>query len=208
MEHDEENAVGFAAGQCFSKSTSSWFGSEISFSVFSPGRPALAVTQKPSSLPASGQTSDRGSAARQTNPPGHALTCPARPKPPSGCKQENEIDQTRRAEPASPRRNDDAGQVPDSHKSHEIKPDGDTKLNQLTKDQQLEEEERSLLAKIHQMSSGASPVSSPRGMKRLIPDPHEIELAEHLVTPCFDAQPGISLTEGAERPNPEGERDA
>lgn len=174
----------------FSKSASSWFGSEISFSVFSPGQPALAVTQKPSSPPSSGQTS----------------------------------------EPASPCRNNDAGKV---FKSHEIKHDGDSSkgthptessqvetktpdLNQLTKDQQLEEEERLLLAKIHQMTSGTSPVSSPRGMKRLILDPCEIErdtteLAEPLATPGFDALPG---TEGVEPlatglgPNQEGELDA
>lgn len=223
----------------FSKSTSSWFGSEISFSVFSPGQPALAVTQKPSSLPTSGQPSDQGSAAHQINPPGHTLTSPAQPKPPSGCNQENEIAQTRWAKPASPRRNDDAGKVPDSHKGHEIKHDRDTSkdthptessqvnnlhvekktpdLNQLTKDQQLEEEERLLLAKIHQMTSGTSPLSSPRGMKRLIPDPSEIErdTAELTdVTSCFDALPGISVTEGAEPlttqlgADREGEQDA
>ncbi|XP_041864104.1 uncharacterized protein ehbp1l1b isoform X3 [Melanotaenia boesemani] len=45
----------------------------------------------------------------------------------------------------------------------------------LSKDQQLQEEEVFLLAKIHQMSGDTSPVSGPRGMKRLIPAPGDVD---------------------------------
>ncbi|XP_041807725.1 EH domain-binding protein 1-like protein 1 isoform X3 [Chelmon rostratus] len=75
-------------------------------------------------------------------------------------------------------------------------------LNQLTKDQQLQEEERFLLAKIHLMTGDTSPVSGPRSMKRLIPDPRDIdcdtaELVDHsqdFIIPCFDTLQEISLT--------------
>lgn len=79
-------------------------------------------------------------------------------------------------------------------------------LDQLTKDQQLQEEERLLLAKIHMMTGDTSPVFGPRNMKRLIPDPHEIdcdvtELAdhrEHSIIPCFDTLEEIPLTDAEE----------
>ncbi|XP_054907458.1 calponin homology domain-containing protein DDB_G0272472-like isoform X5 [Poeciliopsis prolifica] len=47
--------------------------------------------------------------------------------------------------------------------------------NNLSKEQQLQEEERLLLAKIQQMSGDTSPVSGPRTMKRLIPTPGDID---------------------------------
>lgn len=47
--------------------------------------------------------------------------------------------------------------------------------NQLSKDQQLQEEERILLAKIRQMSGDTSLASSSRGMKRLVPAPGDID---------------------------------
>uniref|UniRef100_A0A3Q3KFB6 EH domain-binding protein 1-like protein 1 n=1 Tax=Monopterus albus TaxID=43700 RepID=A0A3Q3KFB6_MONAL len=77
--------------------------------------------------------------------------------------------------------------------------------NNLTKDQQLQEEERFLLAKIHLMTGDASPACSPGSMKRLIPAPGDIhsdatepqrrseiptELTDHnqcFVIPCFAA---------------------
>lgn len=282
------------------KSTSFSFSSEISFSVFSPGHSSIAVTQKPSSLPSSGQTSDQGSAASQSNTPEHSLTSVAQPKPPSA-KQVDEISQTSRAKPAlqcsvAQKRamkgldvatneeeelvqssvvpwplppgtntgsthsdtkhtyihtdmnlnkiNNEAkmvGMAPDSHKNHEIRRDEDTSkdthttkspqinnlhtqiqtpdLNQLTKEQELEEEERLLMAKIHQMTGDMSP--GPRSMKRLIPDPREIDCdtaelidhSQHLIIPRFHALQEISLTE-AEEPlanqlgrNTEGEED-
>lgn len=60
--------------------------SEISFSVFSPGHPSLAVTQKPSSLPSSGQTFYQASAASQPNKPELSLSSLAdhpHPQPPT-----------------------------------------------------------------------------------------------------------------------------
>ncbi|XP_034405428.1 uncharacterized protein ehbp1l1b isoform X13 [Cyclopterus lumpus] len=90
-------------------------------------------------------------------------------------------------------------------------------LNQQTKDRQLQEEERLLLAKIHLMTGDSSPVSGPRSMKLLIPDPCDIdcdttELVDHGQS-CCDALQEISLTE-AEEPsaneleqNQEGEED-
>lgn len=91
----------------------------------------------------------------------------------------------------------------------------------LTKDQQLQEEERLLLAKIQLMTSDTSPVCSPHSKKVLIPNPSDIdcdptELADHsqhLIIPSFDTLQRISLTE-AEEPlanelgqNQEGEDD-
>ncbi|XP_068455977.1 titin homolog isoform X2 [Clinocottus analis] len=90
-------------------------------------------------------------------------------------------------------------------------------LDQQTKDQQLQEEERQLLAKINLMTGDSSPVSGPRSMKLLIPDPSDMdcdatELVDHGQY-CCDALQEISLTE-AEEPsakeleqNQEGEED-
>lgn len=95
-----------------------------------------------------------------------------------------------------------------------------TDINHLTKDQQLQEEERLLLAKIHLMTGGTSPVSGPRSMKLLIPDPRDIDCdttelvdhSQHLISCCESLQE-ISLTEAEEPPaiepgqNKEGEED-
>ncbi len=77
---------------------------------------------------------------------------------------------------------------------------------QLTKDQQLQEEERLLLAKIHLMTGDSSPVSGPRSMKRLIPDPREIDSdstelvnhSQHMIITCFDSLQEISLADTEE----------
>uniref|UniRef100_A0A3B5QV40 EH domain-binding protein 1-like protein 1 n=1 Tax=Xiphophorus maculatus TaxID=8083 RepID=A0A3B5QV40_XIPMA len=65
------------------------------------------------------------------------------------------------------------------HVSPELKSEDDQKIprsaNNLSKEQQLQEEERLLLAKIRQMSGDTSPVSGPRAMKRLIPTPGDID---------------------------------
>lgn len=45
----------------------------------------------------------------------------------------------------------------------------------LSKDKKLQEEERLLLAKIRQMSGDSSPDAAPRGMKRLVPAPGDID---------------------------------
>lgn len=45
----------------------------------------------------------------------------------------------------------------------------------LSRDQQLLEEEKLLLAKIHQLSGDTSPIPCARGMKRLIPAPGDID---------------------------------
>ncbi|XP_071316248.1 uncharacterized protein ehbp1l1b isoform X3 [Trachinotus anak] len=90
----------------------------------------------------------------------------------------------------------------------------------LTKDQQLQEEERLLLAKIHLMTGETSPVSSPHSMKRLIPAPGDIDcdaiepksqseipaelIDQQSLIPRFDALQEISLTETEE---PLGEED-
>ncbi|XP_076607024.1 uncharacterized protein LOC143332998 isoform X10 [Chaetodon auriga] len=255
------------------------------------GHPSLAVTQKPSSLPSSGQTFFQSSAASQPNKPEHSLTSladPPHPKPSSGSKQEEGISQTSRAKPApkcsgtqkKPMKdleiatneegelaqssvvpwplppstntasmhsdtkhtnlhtdtniskiNNGVEMATDSHKSLEMRDDEDRShstlnkdthtaksdspqvkslhtqthtpdLNQLTKDQQLQEEERFLLAKIQLMAGDTSAVSGPRSMKRLIPDPRDIdcdtaELVDHsqrFLIPCFDTLQEISLT--------------
>ncbi|XP_078028670.1 uncharacterized protein ehbp1l1b isoform X13 [Epinephelus lanceolatus] len=94
-------------------------------------------------------------------------------------------------------------------------------LNHRTKEQQLQEEERLLLAKIHLMTGDTSPVSSPRSMKLLIPDPREIdcdptELVDHRqewIIPQCDSLQEISLIESEEpltselRGNQGGEED-
>uniref|UniRef100_A0A3P8TK68 EH domain binding protein 1 like 1 n=1 Tax=Amphiprion percula TaxID=161767 RepID=A0A3P8TK68_AMPPE len=123
----------------------------------------------------------------------------------------------------------------DSHKSPETRVEKDTKfpkassLNEddtktdspqtntsLFKDQQLQEEERLLLARLRLMSGDTSPVSGPRSMKRLVPAPGDIDcdtmelrnhsdsltdLTEHSqrsIIPCFDALQEISLNETEE----------
>ncbi|XP_044077823.1 EH domain-binding protein 1-like protein 1 isoform X17 [Siniperca chuatsi] len=278
-----------------------------------PGHLSPVVTEKPTSLPSSGQTFYQGSAASQPNKPEHPLPSVAdrpQPKPPLGSKQEEGICQTTRAKPAPQysgaqkqpmkgQRDDvvtktghnleveaseegelvQSSVVPwpfppstntasihsdtninkinndtklaelakDSHKSLKMRDDKDlshsslnkdthtTKsdspqinslhaqtytpdLNHLTKDQQLQEEERFLLAKIQLMTGDTYPVSGPRSMKLLIPDPHDIDCdttelvdhSQHLIIPCFDR---TSLTEAEEpltnelRQNQEGEED-
>lgn len=75
----------------------------------------------------------------------------------------------------------------------------------LTKDQQLQQEEKQLLAKLQLMTGETSPASSSHTMKRLIPAPGDIdgdsELIDHSmhsVIPHFDALQEISLTETEE----------
>ncbi|CAG5872296.1 unnamed protein product [Menidia menidia] len=85
-----------------------------------------------------------------------------------------------------------------------------------SRDQQLQEEERFLLAKLCQMSGDTSPVCEPRGMKRLIPIPDDFDLettesksqsdtptdlidhSQHAVVPCIDALQEITLSEPEE----------
>ncbi|KAF3841049.1 hypothetical protein F7725_006911 [Dissostichus mawsoni] len=76
----------------------------------------------------------------------------------------------------------------------------------ITKNQQLQEEERLLLAKIHLMTGDTSPVPGPRSMKLLIPDPREIDFeTSELVAHSSDLRHGgdtmqeISLTEEEEQ---------
>ncbi|TNN64256.1 EH domain-binding protein 1 [Liparis tanakae] len=90
-------------------------------------------------------------------------------------------------------------------------------LNRQARDRQLREEESLLLAKIHLLTGDSSPVSGPRGMKLLIPDPCDLDCdAAELVDSsqsCWDALQEISLTEAEEPPanelerNQEGEED-
>ncbi|XP_047234740.1 uncharacterized protein LOC124876195 isoform X20 [Girardinichthys multiradiatus] len=65
------------------------------------------------------------------------------------------------------------------HGSLELSSEHDQKIpslsNNLFKEQQLQEEERRLLAKIRQMSGDTSHVNGPRAMKRLIPTPGDID---------------------------------
>ncbi|KAM6911354.1 uncharacterized protein PEZ65_015602 isoform 2-T2 [Lycodopsis pacificus] len=75
-------------------------------------------------------------------------------------------------------------------------------LNRQTKDLQLQEEERLLLAKINMMTGDSSPVCGPRGMKLLIPDPCDTdsdttELVDYSQC-CCDTLQEISLTEAEE----------
>ncbi|XP_030010713.1 EH domain-binding protein 1 isoform X8 [Sphaeramia orbicularis] len=93
--------------------------------------------------------------------------------------------------------------------------------HQCTKDHQLQQEEKILLAKIHLMMGDTSPVSGHRSMKRLIPDLCDIDTdtmdnrspfehsaefthhSRHPVIPCFDTLQEISLAE-AEEPSETG----
>ncbi|KAM9728738.1 uncharacterized protein ACNS7B_016584 isoform 4-T4 [Menidia menidia] len=120
-----------------------------------------------------------------------------------------------------------------SQESLEMRPDNDERSSVLKKnastsnadsnvhhspsrDQQLQEEERFLLAKLCQMSGDTSPVCEPRGMKRLIPIPDDFDLettesksqsdtptdlidhSQHAVVPCIDALQEITLSEPEE----------
>ncbi|KAM3869149.1 EH domain-binding protein 1-like protein 1 [Diretmus argenteus] len=100
----------------------------------------------------------------------------------------------------------------DLHTTHTPEP------NLLTRDQQLQEEERLLLAKLLQLTGDASPVPGPRGKKRLIPDPRDIDSdtigyksqseistepgavdeGQHSIASCFAAFEEISLAEEGE----------
>lgn len=123
----------------------------------------------------------------------------------------------------------------DSYKSVETRVEKDTKFSKasslnedgtktdspqmsksLFKDQQLQEEERLLLAKLRLMSGDTSPVSSPRTMKRLVPAPGDIDCdtmelknqsanltdltdhSQHSIIPCFDSLQEVSLNETEE----------
>lgn len=61
---------------------------------------------------------------------------------------------------------------PKVHSIQTLTPD----LNQLTKDLQLQEEERLLLAKIHHMTDETPPVCGTRRLKLLIPDADKVKL--------------------------------
>lgn len=65
------------------------------------------------------------------------------------------------------------------HESLDLRSVANKKIPSLTsdlfKEQQLQEEERHLLAMIRQMSGETSPASGPRVMKRLIPTPGDID---------------------------------
>ncbi|XP_067464527.1 EH domain-binding protein 1-like protein 1 isoform X2 [Thunnus thynnus] len=89
-------------------------------------------------------------------------------------------------------------------------------LNHVTKDQQLQDEERFLLDKIRVMTGDTSPVSSLRSMKRLIPAPSDIDSdtseptnqsdipagpvdnSPHSIISGFDALQEVSLAEAEE----------
>lgn len=213
--------------------------SEISFSVFSPGHPSLQNAPRPSS----GRTSEPGSAASQANTPNHPVTCQAQtqPNPPSASKPDDGISQTSpsaaRKQPIKVLEAATNGEAPHSCKSLEQRSDEDVTKNpqtnkfqtqtqtadvtRLTKEQQLKEEERLLLAKIHQMTRGESPVSPARSMKLLIPDPGDTECdtaelderSQHEIVPGSDTLRGLCLAEAVEPrakhlgPIPEGKEE-
>lgn len=121
------------------------------FPVSSPGHPSLAPSQKPTSLSSSGQTCHPGAAAGGVKTPEGFLT-----RSPSDLENKNgPTDRSRDSRGAESPQNPD--------------------LDQPSKEKELKEEERLLLAKIHQLTGDASSLSGPRGMKRLIPDPCEFD---------------------------------
>nr|XP_029136465.1 uncharacterized protein LOC109996828 isoform X1 [Labrus bergylta] len=72
-------------------------------------------------------------------------------------------------------------------------------LTHVNRDQQLQEEERLLLAKMNLMTGDTSPDCSHRRMKLLIPDTTGlIDHNESTIIPCFDTLQEISLTEANE----------
>lgn len=62
----------------------------------------------------------------------------------------------------------------------------DSEANRLSKDQQLQEEEKILLAKIRLLSGDVSPVSSSRCMKRLVPAPGDLDHEAVEIKSCSD----------------------
>lgn len=82
-----------------------------------------------------------------------------------------------------------------------------TPVHDQFKDEQLQEEEKLLLAKITLMSGDHSPAAGPWTMKRLIPDPCDSDFdtieqdftEQHSTTPEFETMQEISLTEGQEQ---------
>lgn len=77
-----------------------------------------------------------------------------------------------------------------------------THVQTHTKDQQLRQEERLLLAKLHQMTGDVSPVAAPRAVKLLIPDPCDldtVELVDHTQRLIIDTLQEISLTEAEQK---------
>ncbi|XP_047462916.1 EH domain-binding protein 1-like isoform X9 [Mugil cephalus] len=108
-------------------------------------------------------------------------------------------------------------------RSDEDQTKASTGIDHLPRDQQLQEEERLLLARIRLMSGDSSPVPGPRCMKRLIPAPGDIDSdttepgsqsgtptptydpSQRSIASCFDALQEISLAEAEEAPGGEDE---
>lgn len=203
--------------------------SEISFPVFRPGHPYPAETQTPTSLPCNKQTNYPNCAASETKDvtkPGqsrmHGDISKTRDDTnisnrPAGSKDSLEISNYNDIKPSkslneqtcytrshSPQINN----LP----THSLTADH----NKPAKDEQLKEEERFLLAKIHMMTKDTSPATCPRTMKLLIPAPGDIdsdatepqrqpktpvELTAHShrsLIPCLEALQEIPLTEAEE----------
>lgn len=75
------------------------------------------------------------------------------------------------------------------------------------RDRRLEEEERLLLAKLHRMAGGSSPVSGPGGVRRLVPDLCDLEEAPPSVTPQLDHLEETPLSRPEEANGPGQTRD-
>lgn len=90
--------------------------------------------------------------------------------------------------------------------SSELPPTSDGPAAQL--EQQLKEEERLLLAKLHHMTGGWSPVSGPRNMRRLVPDPGDTDPdvpglpVQSSITAPINSFQEISLTESEDTGQP------
>lgn len=101
-------------------------------------------------------------------------------------------------------------------KEEEMRGDNFTRSDHKpSKDEQLLEEERYLLAKIHLMTGDTSPASCPHSLKRLLPaagdvdcdvtegqseiPPEPTDPNPYTVIPCFESLQEISLTEESVR---------
>ncbi|KAM3601874.1 uncharacterized protein V6R79_020367 [Siganus canaliculatus] len=94
----------------------------------------------------------------------------------------------------------------ESQRSFKTRDDSEDAPNRLSKEQLLREEERLLLAKISHMTRETSPVSSPRSMRLLIPNPHDIDCdttdpvdrSQHFVAPLCGTLQELQRTESEE----------
>ncbi|KAK5614296.1 hypothetical protein CRENBAI_004267 [Crenichthys baileyi] len=167
LQEEEEEEVEYERGQ--EDIGSIWLAELYMEGEAGPGHPSPAVAQKPSPAPSTKQRPNQSFDVKQQNQPRSGETNVQSSDPLF-------ISQMK----GTPAKISDKQPVKEKSDVVLTKTDNSLKkipslTNNLFKEQQLQKEERLLLAKIRQMSGDTSPVSGPRAMKRLIPTPGDID---------------------------------